>query len=255
MLRAVSYSVLFRQSPLSEFDTLAPIVREVYGITDFDARAKLRHGWGFLERHTTAEEAQRITSAVPGCVVIDNEQLRQPGEPRVMTGLHFTETGIVPDGAEEIGWNDLAIVAAAGLAEEIVSRETTGKDASVGKMVMGLGVFLATGIPMGLFGGKKKETKPAKSNRWLTFGSLITRQGEQFAMALDHFSFAGLGAKKQLQGIVNFRTLLTELQQRTSAKFNHGARFVLAGQSLSLANYTSLADYETELLWMFNAPA
>ena len=58
--------------------------------------------------------------------------------------------------------------------------------------------------------------------------------------------------KKQLQAIVNFRVLITELQQRTSARVNYGARIVLGGQSLSLANYTSLVDYEAELLWMFN---
>jgi len=251
-VHAMSYSVLFRQFPLDQLDALAPIVRQVYGIADFDARAKIRRGWGFLERHATAEEAQRVAGAVPGCIAIDDEQLRQLAEPRPMTGLAFTETGIVPDGANEIAWNDVAIVAAGGLAEEVVRRETTGKDAGIGKMAMGLGVFLVTGIPLGLFGGKKQETKPVKSNRWLTFGSLVTWQGEQFAIALDHFSFSGLGEKKQLQAIVNFRVLIAELQQRTSARLNHGARFVLASQPLSLANYTSLSEYESELLWMFN---
>ena len=40
----MSYSVLFRQFPLDHLDALAPIVRQVYGITDFDARAKIRRG-------------------------------------------------------------------------------------------------------------------------------------------------------------------------------------------------------------------
>jgi hypothetical protein len=44
-----------------------------------------------------------------------------------------------------------------------------------------------------------------------------------------------------------------ELQLRTPARLNHGARLAVAGQSLSLANYSSLIDYETELLWMFNS--
>ena len=54
----MSYSVLFRQPPVDQFDALAPAVRQAYGITDFDARAKIRRGWGFLERNATAEDAR-----------------------------------------------------------------------------------------------------------------------------------------------------------------------------------------------------
>jgi hypothetical protein len=251
----MSYSVLFRESPIDQLDALAPIIRQVYGVTDFDARAKLHRGWGFLERHATAEEAQRVASAVPGCVAIANTEMQQLSEPRIMTGIEFAANGLKPEtpDAPFLEWSDLAIIAAGGLTEEIVHRETSGKGPGVGKMMMGLGVFLVTGIPLGLFGGKKQEVKPVKSNRWLIFGTIITRQGEQFALALDHFSFAGLGTKKQLQGIVNFRTLLGELQQHSSARLNYGARLVVAGRSLSQANYASLTDYETELLWMYNA--
>jgi hypothetical protein len=249
----VSYSVLFRRFPLDRLDELAPIVRQVYGGTDFDARTKIRRGWGFLEREATEEVARRVAESVPGCFAVENQQLRPLSEPRAMTGFQFTEAGFVPDGAEAIPWSDICIVAAGGLAEEIVRRETTGKEANAGKMMLGLGVFLTTGIPMGLFGGKKPEVQTIKSNRWLTFASVVTRQGQQFAIALDHVSFNGLGAKRQLQAIVNFRILITELQQRTPAQLNYGARFVLASQSLSLANYTSVTDYENELSWMFNA--
>jgi hypothetical protein len=249
----MSYAVLFRESPLERLDALAPIVRDVYGITDFDARAKIRRGWGFLERNATSEQAQRVAASVPGCVAIANQDLRELSEPHVMTGFSFAEEGLVPDGANLIAWSDIWILAAGGVAEEVVRRETTGKEAGAGKMMLGLGVFLVTGIPMGLFGGQKKEVKTVKSNRWLTFGSIVTRAGEQFAIALDHFNFSGLGAKKQLQAIVNFRILLTELQQRTPARLNYGAHFVLTSQPLSLANYTSLSEYETELRWLLNA--
>ncbi|MEI6083946.1 MAG: hypothetical protein WCS70_06555 [Verrucomicrobiota bacterium] len=249
----MSYSVLFCESPVARLDTLAPIVRQVCGIPDYDARAKIRRGWGFLERDVTREEAERLAGAIAGCVAVEN--LRQPPDPRVMKGMEFTDTGIVPDGAKLIDWADLRIVAACAISEEIVRREAGGKETSTGEMLIGLGVFMATGIPPGLFGGKKVEKQAVKAKRWLTFGRLVTRQGEQFAFSLDHFNFAGLGDKKQLQAIANFRVFIAELQQRSPARLNYGAQLMLANQAVSLANYTSLMDFETELLWLFNVQA
>jgi hypothetical protein len=253
----VSCSVLFRQSPLDQIDALAPLVQQACGVPDFDARSKIRKGWGFLERNVTAEVARQIAEAVPGCVAIDNEQLRHLAKPRPMKAFTLTDDGFVPEaaGAALVPWADVAIVAAGGIAEEVMRRESESGSVPFGQVMLGMGIFMATGIPMGPLRGKKKETKPVKSNRWITFGSLITRQGDQFAMAFDHFNFAGLGAKKQLQTTANLRVLIGELQQRTPARLNLGARFVLAGKSLSLANYAGLADYETELLWLFNVPA
>jgi hypothetical protein len=36
---------------------------------------------------------------------------------------------------------------------------------------------------------------------------------------------------------------------------NLGARLVLENRSMTLANYTGLHDFETELLWLMNAAA
>ena len=112
---------------------------------------------------------------------------------------------------------------------------------------------MVTGIPMGLFGGKdKKEAKPVKSARLITFGSVITNQGEQVFFSPDKFDFSGLGAQKQLNTLANFHALITEFERRTAARLNVGAQFVLANKSLTLASYQGLKDYETELLWLFN---
>ncbi len=241
----MSYSVLFRQFPLDHLDALAPLVRQAYGLADYDARSKIRTGWGFLERDETEETAQRLAGWFGDAVVaIDNAALREPGEPQTMTTFE----------AEKIPWSDIVIVAAGGFSEEIVRRDTGGGDFKTGKMLMGLGVFMVTGMPMGLFGGKdKKETKPVKSTRLITFGSVITRQGEQFAFSPDKFDFSRLGAQKQLNTAANFHALIAEFKQRTPARLNLGAQLVLANKSLTLANYQGLRDYETELLWMLNA--
>src|SRR5579863_443788 len=64
IVRDVNYSVLFRQFPLDHLDALAPIVARTSGITDFDARTKIRKGWGFLDRNATEEQARRVVEAL-----------------------------------------------------------------------------------------------------------------------------------------------------------------------------------------------
>jgi hypothetical protein len=89
----------------------------------------------------------------------------------------------------------------------------------------------------------------------ITFGRIVTTAGEQFAFSPDHFDFTGLAEKKQINAGANFRAFLGELSGRTAARLNLGARLVLENRSLTLANYGGLHDFETELLWMYNAGA
>ena len=42
IVRFVGYAILFRQFPLEQLDALAPIIAEIYGINDYDARMKIR---------------------------------------------------------------------------------------------------------------------------------------------------------------------------------------------------------------------
>lgn len=266
-MHAVSYSVLFRQSPLDQLDALAPVVMQVYGATDYDARTKIRKGWGFLERDATEETARRITETMGdlagGVVVIDNTQLRTPAEPQVIRGFEFGPGGLTlqllssQEPPRSIEWTELGIVAAGAFSEEVIRRESGGDEKTTGKMMMGLGIFLVTGMPVGIFGGGKKkgkDAKPVKSSRVITFGRLVTTRGEQFAFSPDHFDFSGLGAKKQMNAGANFRVLLAELAQRAPAKSNLGARLLLENRSLTFANYSGVHDFETELLWLMNAP-
>jgi hypothetical protein len=124
----------------------------------------------------------------------------------------------------------------------------------MGQMMLGIGVFLVTGVPTGIFGGKrKKDAKPVKSSRVITFGRIVTAGGEQFVFRPDHFDYTGLGGKKQINAGANFRALLGELARLSSARLNFGARLLLENRSITFANYTCLHDFETELLWLHNA--
>jgi hypothetical protein len=264
----VSYAILFRQFPLDHLDTLAPVVAQAYGLTDYDARAKIRKGWGFLDRDATEEDAQRIVEAISdsagGAVAIDSASLRTPAPPLVTTGIEFAPNGFTlrlqspKDPMRFLEWAQVDVVSAGQFTEEIIKRVSGGDEKKTGAMLLGMGVFLATGIPPGLLGGggkkKKKEAKPEKTTRTIMFGRIVTTTGEQFVFRPEHFDFAGLAEKKQLNTSANFRVLLAELASLTSAKVNLGARLLLDNRTMTFANYTGPHDFETELLWLLNAP-
>lgn len=267
IVRPVSYSVLFRQFPLDQLDALAPVVARTFGVNDYDARTKIRKGWGFLEREATEEDARRIAGALGdlagGVVAIDNAQLRTLAEPKVATGFEPEATGLTlllqspQEPTRQLEWSEVSVVAAGRISEDTIVHESRGNEKTMGKMMMGLGVFLVTGIPTGIFGGgkKKKEAKPVKSTRIITFGRIVTTAGEQFAFSLDHFDFSGLAEKKQMNTAANFRTFLGESARLSQAKVNWGARLLFENRSMTLANYTGLHDFETELLWLINTAA
>jgi hypothetical protein len=241
-------------------------VAQTFGITEYDARTKIRKGWGFLEREATEEDARRIVEAMGdlagGVVAIENTHLLTPAEPKVMTRFDAVPNGmmLVLQSPQEptrlVEWSELSVVAAGRVSEDTLARESGGNERTMGKMMMGLGMFLVTGIPTGIFGGKKKkDAKPVKSTRVITFGRIVTNVGEQFAFNPDHFDFSGLAEKKQMNMGANFRVLLGEWVRASSAKVNLGARLLLENRSMTLANYTGLHDFETELLWLMNAAA
>jgi hypothetical protein len=265
IVTAVSYSVLFRQFPLEHLDALAPIVAEAYGIPDYDARTKIRKGWGFLDRNATETEARRVAEAigdqVGGIVVIENAQLRSVSNPKVITGFESVENGVAlrlqspQEPPRMVEWSEISIVAAGRFSEEIIQREAGGDQQKMAGMLMGVGVFMVTGIPPGMLGGgkkKKKDEKPAKTVRVITFARIVTTGGEQFAFSPDHFDFTCLAERKQINAAANFRAVLGELSSRSSAQVNLGARLLLDNRSLTFANYGGLHDFETELLWMYN---
>ena len=261
----MGHAVLFSEFPIDHLDAVAAAVGEAYGIPEFDARAKIRRGWGFLERDATPERAAQIVAGLRdrgvAAFAVDRADLLLPSEPQVIKGFQMTEDGFLPvrqlPGAEgQVPWPEILILAAGGFSEEIIRREAGGKEADTRKLLMSAGIFMLTGIPVGLLGGRKKEaSKKVVSQRLFTFGRIVTESGEQFAFHPDHFDFSGLGPGKQLNAAANFHAFFEELARRTPARLNRGARFVVENKSLTLANYQSFGDLETELTWLLNVPA
>jgi len=264
-LIGVTYSVLFQEFPHDQLDAVSEAVSHVYQIPPFDARTKVHRGWGFLEQNVSDTEAQHICNALAeqgiAALVVANSDLRMPLEPDVMVGFSPHSEGFTPRlqsptaVPRSIGWDDIAIVAAGGFKEEVVRRDTADRAPGAGVQLMGLGILLMTGMPTkALFGDKKKKKdKPVKAARFISFGQIVLNNGESLYFDPVHFEFSGLGAKKQLNTLLNFRGLVAEFARGNLARTNLGARCLLDNKSISAANYHGLKDFETELLWLLNS--
>lgn len=260
----MSYAVLFQEFPLDNLESVVPAVSAACQIPAFDVATKIRRGWGFLARHVTEERARQMAQALAnhgiGTTVLAEAALRPLPDSQIMVGFDADDQILRPklqdpvQAAQLIPWTNIAIVAAGGFSEEMIRRggkaDGTGKGA--GSHLVSLGVFLVTGIPAGLFGGKKQVESKKKVTQFIIFAQIITTTGDSFFISPDHFDFSGLGPLKQLNASLNFRSLIADWTQRSSARTNYGARFVLDRKSLTLANHQSVSDLETELLWMLN---
>jgi hypothetical protein len=259
----MSVAVLFQQFPLDDLERVTAAVSAARQIPVFDAATKIHRGWGFLERQISEEDAHEHVRSLAGqgvpTVAIAETDLRTVPDSQVMVGFDADDRGFSPrlqtpgQPTNLVPWTEIAIVAAGGFSEEIIQRDAGARTekSGAGRMLK-LGVFLATGIPVGLFGNKKQAVAPKRTTHLVTFGQIITTAGDSFFFDPDRFDFSGLGPLTQLNRSANFHALIAELARRTSARLNLGARFVLERKSLTLANYQSVHDFETELTWMLN---
>jgi hypothetical protein len=259
----MSVAVLFQQFPLDDLERVTAAVSAARQIPPFDATAKIHRGWGFLERQVREEDANELVRSLSeqgvATVAIADADLRIVPDSQVMVGFDMDDRGLSPrlqtpgHPTTLVPWTEIAIVAAGGFSEEVIQRDAGARTEKGGAgQMLKLGVFLATGIPVGLFGNKKQSAAPKKTTHLVTFSQIITTAGDSFFFDPNRFDFSGLGPLKQLNQSANFHTLIAELARRTSARLNLGARFVLERKSLTLANYHSLNDFETELTWMLN---
>lgn len=257
----MSYSVLFKEFPIDRLDEIRDPVSRACGIAHVDAPVKIRRGWGFLEQNIPQEQAEALVEALHqhgiAARAIPDEQIREPEEPIVITGFESDPAGFIPTiqltkhQTRFIPWSEVMILAAGGFAEDVIRRQAVEKSHKAATMV-GIGVFLLTGLPSGLLGNRKKKEVREVRSQFVSFGQIITTRLESFFFNPEHFNFSGLGANKQLNTSLNYRTFFAEFARLSPARLNLGARLLLDRKSLALASYQRTRDFELELKWILN---
>ena len=159
------------------------------------------------------EDAQQIVAAVGdnagGAVAIDNATLRAPKPPLVTTGVEFAPNdGFTlrlqspKDPTRFLEWPQVDVVSAGQFTEEIIQRAAAGDEKKTGAMLLGMGVFLAAAFRQACWAAvarkRRRKRNPRKSPAPSPLDGSSRPPGEQFVFRPEHFDFAGLADKKQL---------------------------------------------------------
>jgi hypothetical protein len=260
------FSVLLAKPELPPADKVAQVLASFKGETAFDARQRAKHTWGFLWEYLDQAEAERLAglSTAAGlearAVPMDRVARLPPGPPvhwlrAAPEGIFYT-TG--SDTAEKAcPWDQVRLVAAAGLKEQISFTKTVKEGPSDKERMIGLGITMITGIPVGM--GKSKEVKKTVQTTELFLHMDVFIQGPQGPVRLpvnaEQFNYSALGEARANNVFGNFRLLLQHVDSHAGSVLrNKGARTLMAGQPVTAAGYEGRADYEKEARWLLTLP-
>ena len=120
-----------------------------------------------------------------------------------------------------------------------------------GRRALQLGLSMATGMPLNLFGGGKKEVEKTLSSSELLFylDVYLSEPPRRLRVNAQDFDFSCLGERKGYDAAGNFRRLL-ESKAPLAAALNVGARGLLDGRPVRELGYESLDDLEREARWL-----
>ncbi|MBK8574712.1 MAG: hypothetical protein IPN90_03190 [Elusimicrobia bacterium] len=223
-----------------------------------DAQRLARHAWGFLGQNLD-ESAARVlvsSSAAAGmkAFAVTDQEIPPLHEPASAHGVIFEEARMslsvgIPSTLRSLDLSQIQLLSVACLRRDSFVTKTTKEEVSTGRRMAGLGIMLATGIPVGM--GKAKETqKTVAETEWVLFLDIFG-DGGRWRVVPAGFDFSGLGSEKGSVGPDNLRRFLLLLHKRAPSAFlNRGARWWLEGRPLNTAGYDEVSDVDQESRWL-----
>lgn len=253
------WSVLLADSAGVDPMVMAKWMAAQKGIPLFDAQRAARHAWGFLAEKVTEAEARSLQESAEqagfGTRLIPTDAIPIPSDPVPIHGIGFSADafqlmiGVPPAPRPPTPWSALRVLSFVRIRRDTVVTKTVTEQVSGGRRLAGLGIMLATGIPVGM--GKAKEIqKTSTVTDWLVFLDIFA-DGGRWRVVPERFDFSGLGAEKTFAGPENLRRLLSILRKSApDALLNRGARGLLEGTALGALGYDDLDDAEKENRWL-----
>ena len=244
-------------------DKVTELLARAMKVPAIDARRMARRSWGFLGERMEEDAAKALvleaTRAGMDTLLLDESELalnvpvhRLSSGRCAEDGFRFT-TGTDPV-EKSVPWSGVRALCAAGLREEWSQTKTVKEGPTAQQKLIGLGITLATGLPVSV--GKSKEVKKVtkESEFFLYMDLFVSGMGEgpvHLHARAEEFNFAGLGERMRPDVMTNFKSFLQDLAARSSGAFrNKGFQTLLAGQPFSLMGYDGSDDYRKEGLWL-----
>jgi hypothetical protein len=223
-----------------------------------DAQRLARHSWGFLGRDLPEVEALALVQSAGAAgipaMAIENIDVSVLGGPSSAHGATFEGDLMklavgIPSTIRPLPLASIQVLSVASLRKDTMVTKTVKEEVSGGRKLMGLGIMLTTGIPVGM--GKAKEVqKMTTETEWVMFLDIFGDGGRWRAIP-SAFDFKGLGSEMGAGGPDNLRRLLILLHRLAPGAFlNRGARWWLEGRPLGNVGYDEPSDVDQEARWL-----
>ncbi len=258
--RVTGWSVLLSDPAGAEVGALARFFAADKKVPMIDALRLARRSWGFLGRDLDESAANALVQSAAAvgikAMAVETKAVPNLSEPvgahgAIFEGNQMTLAVGIPATPHTLALETIRLLSVAHLRRDMFVTRTTKEDVSTGRRIAGLGILLATGIPVGL--GKAKEIqKTTAETEWVLMLDIYGDEGRWRAIATG-FDFSGLGSEKGAVGPDNLRRLLALLHRRApSALLNRGARWWLEGRPLNTAGYDEMSDVDQESRWLLS---
>lgn len=252
------WTVLLSDPAGTDIGALARFFAGEKKIPMIDAQRLARRSWGFLGRDLDELTANALvqSAGIVGikAMVVETKDIPLLSEPASAHGVIFegdrmTLSVGIPAKPQSLPLSKIQLLSVASLRRDTFVTKTTKEEVSTGRRIAGLGIMLATGIPVGM--GKSKETqKTVAETEWVLFLDIFGDGGRWRAVPVG-FDFSGLGSEKGSVGPDNLRRLVILLhRQAPSALLNRGARWWLESRPLNTAGYDEVLDVDQEARWL-----
>lgn len=223
-----------------------------------DAQRGARHAWGFLGSDLDEAKAHGLVKSAEKmgikARVVETKNIPVLPDPSPFHGVQFETDTLTfsvghPSKTLSHPLSNIQLLSVAMLRQDRFVTRTTREEVSTGRRIAGLGILLATGIPVGM--GKAKETqKTVAETEWVLFLDIFG-MGARWRAVPAGFDFSGLGSEKGSVGPDNLRRLLARIHRLApSALLNRGARWWLESRPLTGAGYDEMSDVDQESQWL-----
>jgi hypothetical protein len=250
------YTVLLADPAGADPGVLARFFSTEKGIPLIDAQRLARRAWGFLGENLDETSARALADKAAGAgiksMVVAATEVSPRIDPAFVHGAFFSEGQVelrvgIPSVPCPVALSQIQLLSVGNLRRDSLVTKTTKVESSAGRKILGLGVMLTTGIPIGM-GGSKESKKTVTETEWLLFLDLFA-EGKRWRLVSAGFDFSGLGADKGAAGPDNLRRLLSMFQRHApQALLGRGAREWVAGRPFSV--YDEEADLDRESRWL-----
>jgi hypothetical protein len=257
---SAQYACLVTKVDKFEVPPVAEVLAREKKLLIADAALAARRCWGFaadnVEKSVSDRLAMALNSAGIGGVSIPVSLVEPLSPVTPVNKIEFLEgaLNLWAKTGESLRVTSQALT----LVAAVCYRQTTKKEVKVQEgpdlkqQAVRMGIFMTTGIPLGL-GRKPKEVVKVTESSDLVYGlDLCQKEGAmRLRILAEDFDYSCLKGKMTYNTIENFRSLIEAITHSSPlALRNRGTRVLIERRPINNMGYDTIEDMERESRWL-----